>query len=254
MQTLHNFFLPKNNPSKILKFLGSSDSAGIPVHNCLCQACQSYRQKGARNRATCAYIPLKQGEYLLIDCGLEEIATLFDNAQIQAIFLTHFHPDHALGLLRLRYSKTPITCFCPFDKEGFADLFKHKKSLNFVFLEPFNPITIHNIIFTPIPLKHSKPTFGYVMQTPCEKIAYLSDCAGISEESLDFLRAQKVDIAYLDAGAYNCNGKKDTNNHLDAFEASKILEKISPKQARLFHISHTIASANPHSFPIPYLM
>ncbi|MEA3451509.1 MAG: hypothetical protein U9Q83_06350 [Bacteroidota bacterium] len=32
--------------------------------------------------------------------------------------LTHFHPDHALGLLRLRYSSDKIDCYHPKDKNG----------------------------------------------------------------------------------------------------------------------------------------
>ena len=55
------------------------------------------------------------------------IATIFDEKTIKAVFLTHFHPDHALGLLRLRYSSDTIDCYHPKDEDGFADLFKHKK-------------------------------------------------------------------------------------------------------------------------------
>ena len=146
-----------------IKFLGTADSGGIPVHNCLCSICEDYRVKNRQNLATCAYIESDNKEIILLDAGVENISFIFGKKTIKAVMMTHFHPDHALGLLRLRYSKDSIDCYHPKDKNGFSDLFKHKKAIIYHENVPFEKIIINEIEFTPIPLKHSKNTTGYLI-------------------------------------------------------------------------------------------
>ena len=149
--------------------------------------------------------------------------------------MTHFHADHALGLLRLRYSSDTIKCFHPKDSDGFANLYKHPKALKFVENKPFIAIEINGIKFTPIPLKHSKNTTGYLIQSDGKTIAYLTDCAGISQESMKFLLSLKIDECYIDA----CFAPNFTNgNHLNYEEAAAILDKLGAKKSYLIHTSH----------------
>lgn len=218
-----------------LKFLGTADSGGIPSHNCDCSICEEYRQKSKKNLATSAYIECENGEIILLDAGIEDIASIFDGKKIAAIFLTHFHPDHAVGLLRLRYSSDTIICHHPKDKDGFADLFKHPKAIKFIENTPFESIKINDITFTPIPLKHSKNTTGYLMQNKNKTIAYLTDCAGISEESMEFLLLHTIDECYIDA----CLAPNFSNgNHLNYEEATVVLDIIDAKKSYLIHASH----------------
>ncbi|TKI69374.1 MBL fold metallo-hydrolase [Sulfurimonas crateris] len=218
-----------------LKFLGTADSGGIPSHNCDCSICEEYRRKGKKNLATSAYIECENDEIILLDAGIEDIASIFDGGKIAAIFLTHFHPDHALGLLRLRYSSDKIVCYHPKDKDGFADLFKHPKALDFMENIPFNPIEVNEFKFTPIPLKHSKNTTGYLIQTKNKTIAYLTDCAGISEKSMEFLLSCTIDECYIDA----CLAPNFSNgNHLNYEEATLVLDEIGAKKSYFIHSSH----------------
>lgn len=218
-----------------LNFLGSADSAGIPVHNCKCCICEDYRQKDIQNLSTCAYLEIDD-KVILLDAGIEAVSDIFDGKKIQAVFLTHFHADHCLGLLRLRHSNDSINCFHPIDKEGFSDLFKHKHSIVYNELKEFEKILIDDFSFTAIPLKHSKNCNGYLIEYKNIKIAYLTDCAGISKKSKEFLKSKEIDYCFIDA-CYD--ERKNVGNHLNYKQASNILDELEVENGYLMHISHT---------------
>jgi len=218
-----------------LKFLGTADSAGFPVHNCNCSVCTYHRQKGKINLSTSAYIKYND-DVILLDAGIENISNIFDGKNIKAVFLTHFHADHCLGLLRLRYSNDKINCFHPKDENGFSDLFKYKYSIGYNEIEAFKTIEVDGIKFTPIPLKHSKNTLGYLIEINGINIAYLTDCAGLPKESMNFLKKHDIEYAFIDA-CYD--ERKEVGNHLNYNQASDILDELKVKNGYLMHISHT---------------
>jgi len=217
-----------------LTFLGSSDSAGIPVHNCDCSVCNEYRKNKQENLSTCAYLEIED-EVILLDAGIDSISSVFDERKIQAVFLTHFHADHCLGLLRLRHSYDKIQCYHPKDLLGFSDLFKHKHSINYQTLKAFEELVIKGISFTAIPLIHSKNTFGYFIKYKNKTIAYLTDCSGLPNESMDFLKKQDIDYIFIDA----CYDETVTEgNHLNYLQATTIINKLNAKNAYFLHTSH----------------
>jgi len=218
-----------------LKFLGSADSAGIPVHNCECIICNDYRNNKKQNQSTCAYIEIED-KIILIDAGVENVSNIFDKKEISSIFLTHFHADHCLGLLRLRHSKDIINCFHPKDEKGFSDLFKHKHSIIYNEIEAFSKTEINEVKFTSIALKHSKNTFGYIIEYKDIKIAYLTDCSGISSLSMNYLKSVSLDYVFIDA-CYDERTK--SGNHLNYLQASSILDELNVKNGFLMHISHS---------------
>lgn len=233
-----------------INFLGTTDSSGIPSHNCQCQICREYRAEGKINLATSAYIKCDNDEIILLDAGIENIATIFDGHTINSVFLTHFHADHTLGLLRLRYSSDKITCYHPKDEIGFADLYKNSKSITYYENNPFTPIVRNDIKFTPIPLRHSKNTTGYLIESSKKTIAYLTDCSGISEKSMEFLLSKKIDECYLDA----CLAPNFYNgNHLNYENATLVLDEIGAKKSYLIHGSHyTFDYIKTHNIKLKY--
>lgn len=215
------------------RFLGTSDSGGLPVHNCNCVACQSFRKKGETNLATCAVLEDEDG-VILFDAGEENISTIFDGKKIKAVMLTHFHADHALGLLRLRYSNDKIKCYHPKDEIGFSDLFKHKISIEYIQNTPLESIKIDEVTIIPIPLKHSKNTTGYLVRTPNKVFAYLTDCAGIENEYVEILKDIEFDYIFIDA----CYVPPKKGNHLNYETATQLLDMMNVKNGYLIHQDH----------------
>lgn len=233
-----------------IKFLGTANASGIPVYNCQCQICQEYKQNNKFNNSTSAYIECVNGEIILLDAGDDNLSQIFYGKKIISIFLTHFHADHVLGLLKLRYGNDKIVCYHPNDKDGFADLFKHKLSIEYKQNTPFKPILINDINFTPIPLMHSKNTTGYLIESAHKTIAYLTDCAGISDKSMQFIKSKKIDECYIDA----CHAPNyPDKNHLNYEEATEILDKISANNSFLIHGSHeTLNYINDNKINLKY--
>lgn len=216
------------------EFLGTADTGGIPLHQCRCVICEEARKEGVNNRSTSAYLELDDGSVILFDAGDDLLCEKFNTTRIRAVFLTHFHADHCLGLIRLRKSVDTITCYIPDDIQGFGDLFIHKDSMEYHVLQPFESIEIAGIKIVAVPLLHSKMTHGYVIFTCKGVLAYLTDCASIPSESLDYLQNQAIDHLFIDA-AYT--PWFESKKHLNWESAGEYIERIKPKNGYLIHAS-----------------
>ncbi|MDR1615010.1 MAG: MBL fold metallo-hydrolase [Campylobacteraceae bacterium] len=217
-----------------LKFIGTSDTAGTPVYGCNCTACSMYRESGRVNGPSCAYIDFGES-VIFIDSGSDLLLKIREGKKFIAQFLTHFHADHAYGLLRLRHMAASVPCYHPKDERGFADVLQRPHGFRFIENRPFESIIIQNIEFIPVPLVHTRPTHGYIIKTPNKSIAYLTDCSDIEKQSLEFLKEQRLDCVFIDA-SYDI--VYDEGKHLNFDKANKMINKIGAKEGFLIHQSH----------------
>ena len=149
-----------------MTFLGTGAAGGVPLYGCTCEACARARADPRHVRRPCSAL-IEHGESrVLIDAGLMDLHERFAPGSLSAIVLTHFHPDHVQGLFHLRWGRAaPIAVYAPPDAEGCADLYKHPGLLDFRRLAKFESQRIGGLSFTPVPLVHSKPTFGFAIES-----------------------------------------------------------------------------------------
>ena len=221
-----------------LTLLGTGDAAGMPLYGCDCDRCiMARRNPECRRGPTSALLEIDNKRYL-IDAGLMDIADRFPASTLDGIFLTHFHPDHVQGLFHLRWGigdKIPV--YCPTDNTGCADLLKHPGILDFQVQRKYEPFSIGELKITPVPLIHSKPTFGYLFEMDGHRIAYLVDTKDIPPRVEEFLREKQLDVVVIDT----CSPPGVENrNHNNLDETLSLHQRINPKKTIMTHISHDL--------------
>ncbi|MNZ65566.1 Phosphoribosyl 1,2-cyclic phosphodiesterase [compost metagenome] len=226
-----------------LRLLGTGDTAQVPCFGCRCPACQRARAFQDRRREACsAELFTGSGRYLL-DAGRTDLVRLYDSEPPQGVLLTHYHVDHVQGLFHLRWGMgEQIPVFGPKDPLGCADLHKHPGLLRFEpGLKPFQSFDLGDVRVTPVPLRHSRPTLGYCLEGPGQRIAYLTDTCGLPPETERFLRDWKPLGVLLDA---SFAPGQEAYNHNDVPQALDIIDRLQPARAWLTHVSHAVDAAD----------
>lgn len=234
-----------------LTILGSGNARQVPVYNCDCAACQRARLDPAWRRGPCCALIECGAQRWLIDSGITDITERFAPGSLSGILQTHYHADHAQGLLHLRWGLgLRIPVHGPDDPQGLADLYKHPGILDFS--QPFAAFErreLGELSVTALPLNHSKPTFGYLFEGMGRRIAYLTDTLGVPEASLSVLRQAPLDLLVLDCSA---PPQASPQNHNDLTLALAVIAELKPAHALLTHIGHNLDSwlmDNPAALP-----
>ncbi|WP_332822440.1 phosphonate metabolism protein PhnP [Stutzerimonas kunmingensis] len=223
-----------------LTLLGTGDAAQLPVYNCSCPACTRAQRESAYRRGPCCALIECAGQRWLLDSGLTDLGERFVPGSLSGILQTHYHADHAQGLLQLRWGTgLRIPVHGPDDAEGLADLYKHPGILDFS--EPFAAFEqrmLGTLRVTALPLVHSKPTFGYLLEGHSRCIAYLTDTVGLPDSTRELLQDTALDVLVLDCST----PPRDTppRNHNDLTRALQSIEELQPAQAVLTHIGHEL--------------
>ncbi|MEW8563584.1 MAG: phosphonate metabolism protein PhnP [gamma proteobacterium symbiont of Ctena orbiculata] len=233
-----------------LTLLGSGDAAGIPLYGCDCNHCTAAaKDPGLRRTASSALLE-SDGQRLLLDAGQLNLCERFPAGTIDAIFLTHFHVDHLQGLFHLRWGiGESIPVYTPPDPEGCGDLYKHPGILEFVALRQFDSRRLGDLQITPLPLNHSKPTYGYLFSDARWQIAYLTDTKGLPIATSTYLADRSLDLMVVDCSFAPGVENKGHNNLDDVLQIDKLL---APARLVLTHIGHGLdvwLRENPRCLP-----
>lgn len=202
-----------------LHFLGTAAAEGFPNPFCSCEACQDARRLGGRNirSRTSAIIDDELKIDYPADSFYHAIRDNIDLAKIKDLLFTHTHSDHYIPQeLEKRI-------------EGFAHGIEHPLNiygndsivqgllknfpnahegdrLRFHRLLPFQKTKIETAEVTPLLAEHDpmETCYLYYIEKDGKKILYGHDTGWFLEETWDWLKHHKIDLAILDCtGGYN---------------------------------------------------
>src|SRR5690606_38370453 len=187
---------------------GTADARQVPVYGCCCAACALARADQRYRRLPCSALIECGDQRWLIDSGLSDLTERFPPGKLSGILQTHYHADHAQGLLHLRWGQgLVIPVHGPADPEGLSDLYKHPGILDFS--QPFAEFETRQLgalSVTALPLLHSKPTLGYLLQGEGRRVAYLTDTVGLPEATFVYLQRAALDAL----GRASCRDRAST--------------------------------------------
>lgn len=235
-----------------LTFLGTGTSMGVPTLGCTCAVCTSSDPHDRRLRPSVA-LRWKDAEeterIVVIDTGpdFRQQALQANLLRIDAVFYTHGHADHILGMDDLRpYS------FAAFRREGEPiPLYAGTETagiLKRVFDYTFSPRAtyptrakvqlvaladrneVHGVDFVRVPLLHGDLEIsGYRFGNA----AYLTDVSEIPEKSFELLKG--VEVLAVSALRHQPHP-----SHATVEQAVAWARRIGARQTWLTHIAHEL--------------
>ena len=223
-----------------LTLLGTADARQVPVYGCDCPACNAARSDQRLRRLPCSALIECGEQRWLIDSGLPDLTERFAPHSLSGILQTHYHADHAQGLLHLRWGQgLVIAVHGPEDPEGLSDLYKHPGILDFSRpFKAFESREFGELKVTALPLRHSKPTLGYLFEGQGRRLAYLTDTVGLPQDTQAYLQQRPLDVLVIDCSLPP--QAQVPRNHNDLNLALACIAELQPGQAVLSHIGHEL--------------
>lgn len=206
----------------------------------------SYASAG---RACAGHLLEAAGARVLLDCGngvLANLARVEEPTSLDAVFVTHGHPDHYADLYSLQAALqyapqgpvSPIPLYAP---PGIADQVKcvlsergaHSFDEAFVAIDLVagEPVVLGGLTVTPVAVEHTDPTFALVAEAEGARLVYTADTAphgGVREAArgADLLLAEAtLPEAYAGAGP-----------HMTASQAGELAREAGARALALVHV------------------
>jgi phosphoribosyl 1,2-cyclic phosphate phosphodiesterase len=233
--------------------LGSGTSMGVPTLGCRCAVCTSSDPRNRRTRPSIAIAWKSEGaeRLVVIDTGpdFREQALREGIRHVDAVFYTHAHADHILGLDDLRplsFEHKPGSLPLYADEgtgEVLRRIFEYTFSPNATYpnrarvqlhkLEGDQATEVYGARFQRVPLLHGNlEVAGFRFGSA----AYLTDMSSIPETSLPLL--EELDVMILDALR-----PQPHPSHAAIPESLGWVERVRPRAAWFTHMSHEVDHA-----------
>ena len=234
-----------------LRFLGTSDSQGVPRWWCGCGVCAEAKatRKNARTRPAAV---IEGDERVLIDAPLElrlqcsrEGLSGFD-----AALITHAHNDHILGLGDLadwgRWTGAHCPIYAPAvvlpqlkTRFGYLTADSYQARTPFLSLEAatrtFAGYTVRAIR---VPHGFNGSAYAFRFERNGKSWGYMPDCLGLSE--LGPWRG--LELLILGASFYHETAPIAGRSVYDVQEAAALVTELKPRTTVLTHLGHGVDS------------
>ena len=189
------------------------------------------------------------GARILLDCGngvLANLSTIADPLGLDAVFVTHNHPDHYADVYclqsLLRYApdgpRAPLALYVPGELfERMQLLLSDRGAAEFaeafvpVELKDGEPIVLGDVTVTPRLVQHTEPTFALVVEHEWARLVYTADtapCDGV------FSAAEGADL--LLAEATLPEPYAGMSPHMTAREAGSLARQSGARELVLVHV------------------
>jgi len=227
-----------------LTVLGSGTSVGVPIIGCHCDVCTSTDPRDNRLRPS---VWVQCGDIsILIDTtpDFRQQALRYGISHIDAIFYTHAHADHILGLDDIRpfnfRQRGPIPIYGSEEtlasiRQTFHYIFATKPSQSSmpkieVHTMTGEPFPISGLMCQPVLVHHGN---GRAYGFRFGPLAYLTDHSEVPPAALAQLDG--LDVLFLDALRH-----KPHPTHSTVDQSLKIVEQVRPRRAFFTHICHDL--------------
>ncbi len=236
-----------------LRFLGTSDSQGVPRWWCRCSVCEEARHTG-KNARTRPGAVIGGAEHVLLDAPPElrlqcsrEVIQGFD-----AALITHAHNDHLLGLGDLadwgRWTGRDCPVYAP--EEVLPQIetrFGYLLSASYQARTPFRSLptssTFSGYAVQAIRVPHGFNGFSFAFRFEREGKAwgYMPDCLNLKE--LEPWR--KLELLVLGSSFYHEDAPVESRSVYDVQEAAALVAELKPKETVLTHLGHGVDCRKP---------
>jgi phosphoribosyl 1,2-cyclic phosphate phosphodiesterase len=239
------------SPALTVTFLGCGTSTGVPMIGCDCAVCLSPNPRNKRMRPSILVTVegRAKGEgNLLVDTTPEMRLQMLREGigRIEAVFVTHNHADHILGMDDIRQFNFRNAMAMPIYSDRptldhlrmvFDYAFREtptaggKPRLELRELRSEEAVTAVGVSVTPLRVFHGRlPIFGYKFGS---RFAYVTDVSRIPDEILAQLRG--LDTLVLGAVRHETHP-----THFSVGQAVEMIADLAPRRAFLTHLSHHI--------------